>query len=80
MPPKSAPLTQAVVRRMIKESVNAAIACNPDNFCGTEGAVELRRWFEKTKMTFRISECAEDNKVKFAAATPRGPALTWWNS
>nr|GFD61492.1 hypothetical protein [Tanacetum cinerariifolium] len=26
MPPKSAPLTQAVVRRMIKESVDAAIA------------------------------------------------------
>ncbi|GJY12570.1 putative reverse transcriptase domain-containing protein [Tanacetum coccineum] len=29
---------------------------------------------------FRISECAEDKKVKFAAATLRGPALTWWNS
>ncbi|GJV98391.1 hypothetical protein Tco_1553643 [Tanacetum coccineum] len=28
-------------------------------------------------MTFRISECAEDKKVKFAAATLRGPALTW---
>ncbi|GJQ89628.1 putative reverse transcriptase domain-containing protein [Tanacetum coccineum] len=53
--------------------------CNPDNFHGTEGAVELRIWFEKTKMTFRISECAEDKKVKFAAATLRGPALTWWN-
>ncbi|GKD28757.1 putative reverse transcriptase domain-containing protein [Tanacetum coccineum] len=117
MPPKSAPLTQAVVRRMIKESVDVAIAaerarqanaennssgsgqargqvtapivrectfsgfmkCNPDNFCGTEGAVELRRWFEKTKMTFGISECVEDKKVKFAAATLRGPALTWWN-
>ncbi|GJY25594.1 hypothetical protein Tco_0400320 [Tanacetum coccineum] len=26
MPPKSAPLTQAAIRRMIKESVNAAIA------------------------------------------------------
>ncbi|GKF49901.1 hypothetical protein Tco_0143152, partial [Tanacetum coccineum] len=26
MPPKSAPLTQATVRRMIKESVDAAIA------------------------------------------------------
>ncbi|GKA64696.1 putative reverse transcriptase domain-containing protein [Tanacetum coccineum] len=102
MPPKSAPLTQAAVRRMIKESVDAAIVveqarhanagnnasrsvpargqvtapvvrectfagfmkCNPDNFCGTEGAVELRRWFEKTEMTFRISECAEDKKVK----------------
>ncbi|GJZ68321.1 putative reverse transcriptase domain-containing protein [Tanacetum coccineum] len=118
MPPKSAPLTQAAVRRMIKESVDAAIAaerarqanarnnasgsgqargqvttpvvrectfagfmkCNPDNFRGTEGAVELRRWFEKTEMTFRISECAKDKKVKFAAATLRGPALTWWNS
>ncbi|GJW28042.1 putative reverse transcriptase domain-containing protein [Tanacetum coccineum] len=118
MPPKSAPLTQVVVRRMIKESVDAAIAaerarqanagnntsgsrqargqvtapairectfagfmkCNPKNFCGTKGAVELRIWFEKTEMTFRISECAEDKKVKFAAATLRGPALTWWNS
>ncbi|GKB14953.1 putative reverse transcriptase domain-containing protein [Tanacetum coccineum] len=27
-----------------------------------------------------ISECAEDKKVKFAAAILRGPALTWWNS
>ncbi|GJT26653.1 putative reverse transcriptase domain-containing protein [Tanacetum coccineum] len=115
---KSAPLTQAAVRRMIKESVDAAIAaerarqanaennasgsgqamgqvtapvvrectfagfmkCNPDNFPSTEGAFDLRRWFEKTKMTFGISECAEDKKVKFAAATLRGPALTWWNS
>ncbi|GJX97633.1 hypothetical protein Tco_0353431 [Tanacetum coccineum] len=86
MPPKFAPLTQVVVRRMIKESVDAAIAaerarhanagndargsglvrgqdvipivcectfagfmkCNPTVFRGTEGAVELRRWFEKT--------------------------------
>nr|GEZ87380.1 hypothetical protein [Tanacetum cinerariifolium] len=28
--------------------------CNPDNFCGIERAVELRIWFEKTEMTFRI--------------------------
>ncbi|GKD13345.1 hypothetical protein Tco_1197752 [Tanacetum coccineum] len=118
MPPKSASLTQAAVRRMIKECVDVAIAaervrhanagnnasgsgqargqvtapvvrectfagfmkCNPDNFCGTEGAAELRRCFEKTEMNFRISECAEDKKVKFVAATLRGPALTWWNS
>ncbi|GJR75489.1 putative reverse transcriptase domain-containing protein [Tanacetum coccineum] len=44
------------------------------------GAVELRRWFEKTEITFRINECAEDKKVKFAITTLRGPALTWWNS
>ncbi|GJV61321.1 hypothetical protein Tco_1467421 [Tanacetum coccineum] len=68
---------------MIKESVDAAIVverCNPDNFHGTEGAVKLRRWFEKTEMTFGISECAEDKKVKFVATTLRGPTLTWWNS
>ncbi|GJV88150.1 putative reverse transcriptase domain-containing protein [Tanacetum coccineum] len=118
MPPKSAPLTQASFRRMIKESADAAIVaerarqanaennasgsgqargqvtvpvvrectftgfmkCNPDNFHGTKGAVELRRWFEKTEITFGISKCAEDKKVKFDAATLRGPALTWWNS
>ncbi|GJX82692.1 putative reverse transcriptase domain-containing protein [Tanacetum coccineum] len=54
--------------------------CNPNNFRGTEGAVELRRWFEKTEMTSGINECAKDKKVKFAAATLQGPALTWWNS
>ncbi|GJS54137.1 hypothetical protein Tco_0627499 [Tanacetum coccineum] len=85
MPPKSAPMTQAAIRRMIKESVDAAIAaeraryvnagndasgsrpargqdtapvvrkctfvgfmkCNPTVFHGTEGAVELRRWFNE---------------------------------
>ncbi|GKB07986.1 hypothetical protein Tco_0836270, partial [Tanacetum coccineum] len=118
MPPKSAPMTQAAIRRMIKESVDAAIAaererqanvqndasgtglvrgrdtapavrectfagfmkCNPAAFRGVEGAVELRRWFEKTESVFEISECAEGKKVKFAAATLEGPALTWWKT
>ncbi|GJY03692.1 hypothetical protein Tco_0369632 [Tanacetum coccineum] len=51
--------------------------CNPIVFHGHEGAVELSRWFEKTEMVFGISECV---KVKFAAATLQGRALTWWNS
>ncbi|GJT81515.1 putative reverse transcriptase domain-containing protein [Tanacetum coccineum] len=118
MPPKSAPMTQAALRRMIKESVDAAIAaererqakvrndasgsgpvrgqdtapvvrectfagfmkCNPIVFRGIEGAIELRRWFEKTESVFGISECVEGKKVKFVAATLEGPALTWWNS
>ncbi|GKA59197.1 putative reverse transcriptase domain-containing protein [Tanacetum coccineum] len=54
--------------------------CNPTSFHGNEGAVELCRWFEKTKSVFSISECAERNKVKFAVATLQGRALTWWNS
>ncbi|GJW01801.1 putative reverse transcriptase domain-containing protein [Tanacetum coccineum] len=118
MPPKSAPMTQAAIRRMIKENVDAAIAAeraghtnvgndargsgpargqdaapaareytfagfikwNPTAFRGTEGAVELLRWFEKTESVFGISDCAEGKKVRFAAATLQGPALTWWNA
>ncbi|GKB76066.1 hypothetical protein Tco_0942961, partial [Tanacetum coccineum] len=54
--------------------------CNPTVFHGTEGAVELRRWFEKTESVFGISECAKGKKVKFAATTLQGPTLTWWNA
>nr|GEV06029.1 hypothetical protein [Tanacetum cinerariifolium] len=73
MPPKSAPLTQAAVCRMIKESVDAAIAAkqarqanvrNDASWSGPAiGAVELQRWFEKTESDFGISECAEGKKV-----------------
>ncbi|GJT66588.1 putative reverse transcriptase domain-containing protein [Tanacetum coccineum] len=55
------------------------IKCNPTSFHSNEGVVELSRWFEKTESIFSISECAERNKVKFAAATLQGRALTWWN-
>ncbi|GJZ75034.1 putative reverse transcriptase domain-containing protein [Tanacetum coccineum] len=54
--------------------------CGPTQFHGKEGAIELCRWFEKIESTFGISECAERNKVKFAAATLQGRALTWWNT
>ncbi|GJZ22189.1 putative reverse transcriptase domain-containing protein [Tanacetum coccineum] len=37
--------------------------CNPTVFHGVEGAVEFRRWFEKTESVFEISECAEGKKV-----------------
>ncbi|GJY95224.1 putative reverse transcriptase domain-containing protein [Tanacetum coccineum] len=90
MPPKSAPMTQAAIRRMIKENVDVAIALERARHANVgndargsrpvRGAVELRRWFEKTKSVFGISECAEGKKVWFAAATLQGPALTWWNT
>nr|GEZ07594.1 putative reverse transcriptase domain-containing protein [Tanacetum cinerariifolium] len=51
--------------------------CNPTPFHGKEGAIELCRWFEKSEMVFSISDCAKKNKVKFAAATLQGRALTW---
>nr|GFA46816.1 hypothetical protein [Tanacetum cinerariifolium] len=53
---------------------------HPAVFHGVERAVELRRWFEKTKSVFEISECAEGKTMKFAAAILEGPALTWWKT
>ncbi|GKB17124.1 hypothetical protein Tco_0851047 [Tanacetum coccineum] len=46
---------------------------------GTQGAVGLCQWFKKLESVFRISDCKEMNKVKFATATLQGRALTWWN-
>ncbi|GJV77980.1 hypothetical protein Tco_1509564 [Tanacetum coccineum] len=54
--------------------------CQPFNFKGTEGAVGLIRWFEKTELVFLRSNCAEDCKVKFATGTLTEEALSWWNS
>ncbi|GJW98696.1 putative reverse transcriptase domain-containing protein [Tanacetum coccineum] len=54
--------------------------CGPTQFHGNEGAVELCCWFNKIESVFRISECAERSKVKFATATLQGRALTWWNT
>ncbi|GKB51865.1 hypothetical protein Tco_0902618 [Tanacetum coccineum] len=39
------------------------VVLEPTVFCGVKGAVELQRWFEKTKSVFEISECAEEYDV-----------------
>ncbi|GKD73658.1 hypothetical protein Tco_1331940 [Tanacetum coccineum] len=74
----SAPLTQAAICRMVKESVNAAIVverarqANVGNDARGSGSVGVKMphlWFEKTESVFGISKCAEGKKVKFAAAT-----------
>nr|GEZ17093.1 reverse transcriptase domain-containing protein [Tanacetum cinerariifolium] len=56
------------------------IKCNLVVLRGVKGAIKLRRWFENTQSVFEISKCAEGKKVKFAAATLEGPALTWWKT
>ncbi|GJT34487.1 hypothetical protein Tco_0924906 [Tanacetum coccineum] len=86
IPPKARPLTQSAIERMITSRINEALTtdqarrCSPTVFHGTEWVVELRRWFKKTEMVFKISECAKGKKVKFAAARVQGHALTWWNT
>ncbi|GKA47779.1 reverse transcriptase domain-containing protein [Tanacetum coccineum] len=54
--------------------------CQPLNFKGSEGIVELTQWFEKMETMFRISNCSVENQIKFSICTLLGSALTWWNS
>nr|GFA50074.1 reverse transcriptase domain-containing protein [Tanacetum cinerariifolium] len=77
---------------MINEGVNAALAARDatrngndshtsgTDFKGTEGVIELTRWFEKMESVFSISNCTASNQVKFATCTLQDDALTWWNS
>ncbi|GKA48622.1 hypothetical protein Tco_0741580, partial [Tanacetum coccineum] len=45
------------------------ISCQPFYFNGTEGAVGLIRWFERTELVFSRRKCAKENKVTFATGT-----------
>ncbi|GKA07401.1 reverse transcriptase domain-containing protein [Tanacetum coccineum] len=56
------------------------ISCQPIYFNGTEGAVKLICWFERTESVFSRSNCAEENKVTFATGTLIDDALSWWNA
>ncbi|GJV37136.1 putative reverse transcriptase domain-containing protein [Tanacetum coccineum] len=56
------------------------MSCQPINFKGTEGAIGLIHWFERTESVFSRSNCTEDCKVKFATGTLTEEALSWWNS
>ncbi|GKD04948.1 hypothetical protein Tco_1179922 [Tanacetum coccineum] len=63
-----------------KCSYKEFMSCQPFNFKGTEGAVGLIRWFERTESIFLRSNCTDDCKVKFATGTLSEEALSWWNS
>ena len=107
-------MTQAAIRQLVVDSVDAALeaqaanmantnninrnsgpretpiakkctykefmSCQPFYFNGTEGAVGLIRWFERTELVFSCSNCTEDCKVKFATSTLTEDALSWWNA
>ncbi|GJS20840.1 reverse transcriptase domain-containing protein [Tanacetum coccineum] len=65
-----------VKRGNYKEFIN----CQPFYFNGTEGAVDLIRWFERTELVFSRSKCAEEDRVTFATGTLTNDALSWWNA
>ncbi|GJU85067.1 reverse transcriptase domain-containing protein [Tanacetum coccineum] len=58
-----------------KCSYKEFMSCQPINFKGTEGAVGLICWFERTESMFSRSNCTEDCKVKFA--TEEAYKITW---
>nr|GEU32030.1 reverse transcriptase domain-containing protein [Tanacetum cinerariifolium] len=80
MPPKTAPLTQAAIRRMIKESVDAAIAAerarqaNAGNDARGSGPVRGQ------DAAPTIHECTFAGFMKCNPTAFHGPALTWWNA
>nr|GEY54364.1 reverse transcriptase domain-containing protein [Tanacetum cinerariifolium] len=69
---------EALVAR--KCSYKEFMSCQTFNFKGSEGAVGLIRWFERTESVFSHSNCTEDCKVKFATGTLTEEALSWWMS
>ncbi|XP_071713123.1 uncharacterized protein [Rutidosis leptorrhynchoides] len=52
--------------------------CKPPSYKGTEGPIELNRLFEKMESVFRLCNCGEADKVKYATGTLSGGALNWW--
>ncbi|GKB43208.1 putative reverse transcriptase domain-containing protein [Tanacetum coccineum] len=56
------------------------IGCNPKEYDGKGGAIELTRWIEKMENVIDNSVCAKNQKVKYAASSFINKALTWWNS
>nr|GFB91750.1 hypothetical protein [Tanacetum cinerariifolium] len=46
---------------------------------GAEAGSAGPAWFKKLESVFRISDCKEKDRVKFATATLQGHALTWYN-
>nr|GEZ96233.1 reverse transcriptase domain-containing protein [Tanacetum cinerariifolium] len=56
------------------------ISCQPFYFNGTERAIGLIRWFERTESVFSRSKCAEEDRVTFATGTLNNDALSWWNA
>ncbi|GJW89302.1 reverse transcriptase domain-containing protein [Tanacetum coccineum] len=71
-------LREALVARQC--SYKEFMSCQPINFKGTEGAISIIRWFERTELVFSRSNYTEDCKVKFATGTLTEEALSWWNS
>ncbi|KAI3805238.1 hypothetical protein L1987_27435 [Smallanthus sonchifolius] len=54
--------------------------CDPPKFDGRKDYVATFEWIEKMNGVINISECRDDQTVKFAAHSFSNEALSWWRS
>ncbi|KAD1163690.1 hypothetical protein E3N88_43211 [Mikania micrantha] len=55
------------------------MAFKSKDFEGRDGAVGPIRWLEDMESVLDISDCKEENKVKYATHSLKRSMLTWWN-
>ncbi|GKF71033.1 hypothetical protein Tco_0207147 [Tanacetum coccineum] len=85
MPPKrmstsEAPaMTQAAIRKLVVDSVTAALEAQAANMANTNNTTKPREAYVARQL-FSRSNCIEDCKVKVATGTLTEKALSWWNS
>nr|GEX20677.1 reverse transcriptase domain-containing protein [Tanacetum cinerariifolium] len=82
MPPKSAPMTQAAIRRMIEDNVDATIVverARQENIRNDASGSKPSRGQDVAPAT-RECTFAGGKKVRIAAATLQRPVLTWWSA
>ncbi|KAD4982134.1 hypothetical protein E3N88_18805 [Mikania micrantha] len=61
-------------------SYKSFVSCKPKDFHGTEGAIGILKWIEKMESVISISDCLDNQKVKYATRSFQNKALTWWNT
>ncbi|GKB65214.1 reverse transcriptase domain-containing protein, partial [Tanacetum coccineum] len=66
-------MTQATIRKLVADSVTAALEAQAANMANTDNTTRPREVFSR-------SNCTKDYKVKFATGTLTEEALSWWNS
>ena len=54
--------------------------CKPPTFDGNGDVAAAQRWIREMNAVLNISECREDQKVKFAAHSLVDTALVWWDN
>ncbi|GKB01710.1 hypothetical protein Tco_0829754 [Tanacetum coccineum] len=58
--------TMENTNRNVISNYKGFMSFQPSYFNGTEGAVGLIRWFERTELVFSHSKCAKEDRVTFA--------------